>query len=88
MTTIRPNLPPLQPSAAQRPADAGRLAAQKAFFAIAAGQAPAAAQPVKAAATATAAPAKPATQVNRIASAPAEAPTRVLRPGSLLDIKV
>lgn len=86
MTTIRPNLPPLQPSAAQRPADAGRLAAQKAFFAIAAGQAPAAAQSVKAAAPT--APARAAPQVNRIASAPAEAPTRVLRPGSLLDIKV
>ena len=87
MTTIRPNLPqPLPPSAAQKPADAGRLAAQKAFFAIAAGQAPAPAPAVQASPPTT--PAQATAPVNRTASAPAEAPTRPLRPGSLLDIRV
>ena len=86
MTTIRPNLPPLPPAPAQKPADAGRLAAQKAFFAIAAGQAAAPAQAVQAARPAAPAPA--AAPVSRTAQAPAETPARPLRPGSLLDIRV
>jgi hypothetical protein len=86
VTTIRPNLPPLPPGPAQKPADAGRLAAQKAFFAIAAGQAAAPAQAVQAA-RATAPAAAPA-PVHRTPQAPAEAPVRPLRPGSLLDIRV
>ena len=87
MTTIRPNLPPPLPAGpAQRPAEAGRLAAQKAFFAIAAGQAPAAGQSVQA--SPSTALAGPSAQLKSVASAGAEPPARVLRPGSLLDIRV
>lgn len=76
MNPLRPNLTgqsPLQTQ--QRPAP---TAAQKAFFQAAMGQAqPAAAQPVQAAPT------------QRIPAAlPAEPPQRILRPGSLLDIRV
>ena len=89
---IRPGFNPA-PQTAPRP-DAGRNAAQRAFFAAALGQAPAAA----------AAPqAQVQPQVQRVAAAPQPAappagriptnlppdpPTRILRPGSFLDIKV
>lgn len=74
MTAIRPNLPPLgHPAAAPQPA--GAQSAARAFFDLAAGKAPAAAAP-------TPAPAQ------RIVQAPIEAPSRPLRPGSLLDIRV
>lgn len=84
MTTIRPNpQPPLQTPAAGGGAGqtAARLAAQKAFFALAAGRAAPAAE----AAAPAPAPAQPA-PVNRTASA--EAPQKILRPGSILDIRV
>jgi len=81
VTTIRPNVFPQQPPVGGQREEAGRLAAQRAFFAAAMGQAqaPAAAAP--------AAPQAPVA-VNRVADAPAEAPQKVLRPGSLLDIRV
>jgi hypothetical protein len=79
-------LPPLQPHAAPKPADAARVAAQKAFFEIAASKPAAAAAPVQA----SAAPA-----ARRAMTAPASAPAagsaspaRPLRPGSILDIRV
>jgi hypothetical protein len=84
VTQIRPTLPPVAPPAqGVRAADAARLAAQKAFFQIAAGMAPAA--------SATALPAagpRTAAAAQRPAPIPAEPPARPLRPGSLLDIKV
>jgi hypothetical protein len=86
---IRPNLAPsVQPSGAPKPADAARLAAQKAFFDIALGKAaPAAAvAPVQASAAVT--PARAATPAQRTTQVAADAPARPLRPGSLLDIRV
>jgi hypothetical protein len=83
LTTIRPNVFPQQPQVGGQRDEAGRLAAQRAFFAAVSGQAQAP--------TAAAAPAAPqaAAQVNRIAeAAPTEAPQRIPRPGSILDIRV
>jgi hypothetical protein len=84
VTPIRPSAYPVQP-AANPAVDAARQAAQKAFFAAAMGKA--------AAPTATQAPSlSPApARVQRAELRPdptAEAPTKVLRPGSLLDIRV
>lgn len=61
--------------------DAAHLSAQRAFFQAAMGQAQATAAP-------TAGPEAPQ-QVNRVAqTSPSEAPQKILRPGSLLDIRV
>ena len=87
MNPIRPANLPLTPAPAQRPggADAARAAAQKAFFDAAMGRAPPAAQTaVTPAATAPAAPQR----VEQRSGGVAENPTRILRPGSLLDIRV
>lgn len=87
MTTIRPDLYP-QPQPRPQGQDGGKLAAQRAFFdalSQARGAAPttstAAAQP------AAAAPA-PNTVQRTTAVTPDEAPSRILRPGSLFDIRV
>ena len=83
LTTIRPNAFPQQPQVGGQRDETARLAAQRAFFAAVSGQAQAP--------TAAAAPAAPqaAAQVNRVAeAAPAEAPQRIARPGSILDIRV
>lgn len=89
MNPIRPSLAPsVRPNAAPRPADAARLASQKAFFDIAMGKAgpgPAAA-PVQAAAPSTLA--RPPAPAQRATQTATEAPARPLRPGSLLDIRV
>ena len=78
MTPIRPNaLPPTPHSLPAQ--DAARLAAQRAFFAAATGQAQAPA--------ATAQPSAPATAAAS-ATPSAEPPERILRPGSLIDIRV
>ncbi len=83
MTPIRPGMPPAQaPSSAGT--DAARLAAQRAFFQQAMGR-PAASAPTPAAAQA---PAPPVRTVELRPAANAEAPTKILRPGSLLDIRV
>lgn len=85
MTTIRPNVFPQQAPLGGQRDEAGRLAAQRAFFAAVAGQTQA---PTAAAAPAQAAP-PAAAQVNRIAeTAPTDAPQRIPRPGSILDIRV
>jgi len=85
VSPIRPaNLPVAQPAAAPARGDAARLDAQRAFFqaamngAVAPKPAAAPAQP----------PAVFAQPVQRLPDPAAEPPTRILRPGSLLDIRV
>jgi len=86
LTTIRPPVFPQQAPLAGQRDDAGRLAAQRAFFQAVTGQAQTQA-PTASAAPATA-PEAPQS-VNRVAQAnPAEAPQKILRPGSILDIRV
>ena len=83
MNPIRPTNLPAAPVSTQRSggADAARSAAQKAFFDAAMGRAPPTApQAATAAIIPQRAEVRPA--------ATAETPTRVLRPGSLLDIRV
>lgn len=93
MTTIRPNpFPAAAPQGHAQSLDSAKQAAQRAFFAAALGQAhvgpaqsPAAAAPqpqVQAQAQARPAPAA------RMPDSTAEPPQRILRPGSLLDIRV
>lgn len=82
MTPVRPS-PFAAPAPAVQPqADAARLAAQKAFFEMAMGRTPAPAAPAPAADAA--APAR----VQRLPDPAAPAPQKLLRPGSLLDIRV
>ena len=83
-TPIRPNLSPFVPTRPQGPAGDPARAAQRAFFSQALngvqGEAPVAeAAPV--------APVQRQAAPERI-EIPAEQPTRALRPGSYLDIKV
>ena len=81
MTTIRPNVFPQQAPLGGQREDAARLAAQRQFFQAAMGQTQATAQPTAAVETPQ--------PVNRVASAAsAEAPQKILRPGSILDIRV
>lgn len=83
MNPIHPNLPPgLPQTQAPKPAAPTRAAAQKAFFEIAMGKAPATA----ASAPAAAAPAPVQRAIRTLPQG--EAPARPLRPGSLLDIRV
>lgn len=82
MTTIRSN--PFSQTPQRPPGqDGGKLAAQRAFFNAALGQA----QPSAPAAGAPAASAAPAT-AHRMAAAPADQGQKILRPGSLLDIRI
>jgi hypothetical protein len=86
VSTIRPTgFPPVQQSPTPARSEAARLEAQRAFFQMATGQAQAAA-PARPS-LAAAAPANPP-PVSRIPSNDAEPPARILRPGSLLDIRV
>lgn len=85
---VRPSiLPPTSPSAARGPSDPTRLAAQRAFFDLALGKAagPASSGPA-------ASPAAPASAAAATVAAPSTAtpdtPQKILRPGSLLDIRV
>ena len=82
MAVVRPPIFPPTAPAPQR-ADPARLAAQKAFFQAALGQAAAAP-----AAALTATPPRAPATLQRIPDPTAEKPARILRPGSLLDIKV
>jgi len=87
LTPIRPGMPLTSP-APNAGADAARLAAQKAFFqqamARSAGAAPAAAPaPIQARAAVV-----PVRTVEVRPAPGAEAPAKILRPGSLLDIRV
>lgn len=85
MTTIRPNLlPPGGHGPQAQPQDAGKLSAQRAFFEAALRQA---GGPAATAAPAAAAPAaEPAFRAGAVS--PQDAPQKVLRPGSLIDIRV
>jgi hypothetical protein len=91
VTPIRPNAFPT-PNTQPSPADAARSAAQRAFFDAAMGRsaAPAASAPPAAAApTAVFMPSAATVQRPEIRpAAGAEPPARILRPGSLLDIRV
>ena len=79
MSTIRPPIFPTPQPQAQAPA---RSSAQQAFFAAAMGR-PAAQPQVQAQPQAQAAPAQ-----RMPASLPADPPQKLLRPGSILDIRV
>jgi hypothetical protein len=84
LTTIRPNVFPQQPQVGGQRDEPGRLAAQRAFFAAVSGQTQAPAAP-----TVATAAAEPSQAVNRSTQvSPTDAPQKVLRPGSLLDIRV
>ena len=80
MNTIRPSVLPPTPQGSPGQ-DAAKLAAARAFFAAAMGQAPNAAS---ASAPASAPVAAPAMQAARASDAPPKIP----RPGSLIDIRV
>lgn len=85
MTTIRPNLYP-QTQARPQPADSGKLAAQRAFFdtlSQARGQAQATSS-----STTTAAPTAAAATQRTTPATSGETPSKILRPGSLFDIRV
>jgi hypothetical protein len=87
VTAVRPPLFPPSPAAQPARPDAGRLTAQKAFFDLALGKAAApqaAATPIPTPTAALAAPLATA----RLPDAGAEKPQKILRPGSLLDIRV
>jgi len=92
VTTIRPTHLPAQTAAQPSTSNMSeaKSAAQRAFFQTALGGAakPAAQTTQLATAAAPAAPAIFAQPVQRIPDPKAEAPTRILRPGSLLDIRV
>jgi len=79
---IRPSILPPTPQSPQSQ-DSAKLAAQRAFFAAAMGQAQA---PAQAAMAPPAAPA-PSTAARAVA-VQADPPQKVLRPGSLIDIRV
>jgi hypothetical protein len=84
LTAVRPPIfPPSRPSETPQRPDAARLAAQKAFFDAALGKAAPAAPT-----TPTATVSKAATAPPRIPDADAEKPQKILRPGSLLDIRI
>lgn len=85
MTPIRPANLPAGPAATPR-SDAGRAAAQKAFFEMAMGRPAAAAPAAQAAASFTPAAAPQPAQVRPQSTQ--NAPSKVPRPGSLLDIRV
>jgi len=85
---LAPIRPQIHPGAAPtRPADPARLAAQKAFFDMALGKAAGASAPTGPAVSTPAAAPQPAV-ANRTPDSNAPAPTKTLRPGSLLDIRV
>jgi hypothetical protein len=84
VTPIRPGMPPAQPASSSG-ADAARLAAQRAFFQQAMGRPAATAAPA-AAQTPTPAPAMRTVELRPAVDA--EPPAKILRPGSLLDIRV
>ncbi|WP_068878258.1 MULTISPECIES: hypothetical protein [unclassified Phenylobacterium] len=88
MTTIRPNLYP-QTQARPQSQDSGKLAAQRAFF-DALGQAQRSSAPSAPPATAAATAATPSATAARVepSAAPTDPAQKILRPGSLLDIRV
>ena len=87
MDPIRPNSVPTPPASG---ADVARQAAQRAFFDAAMGRAgaPAAAAPQAARLSTVATAAAPPPGAGLRPDPAAEPPARLLRPGSLLDIRV
>jgi hypothetical protein len=87
VTAVRPPIfPPSRPAQpAPRRADAAKLAAQKAFFEAALGKT--AAPPAAPVAASASAPAAGRTSPTAPTAAP-ETPAKLLRPGSLLDIRI
>ena len=84
VTTIRPNLlPPGGHGPQAQPQDHAKTAAARAFFDAALRQA---AAPVQAAAPAVTAAPQPSARTASVQTD--EAPQKVLRPGSLIDIRV
>ena len=84
MTPVRPtNLPQVQPGA-PRAAEDARSAGQRAFFEAALGKSSVPAMQAQR----TPPPNVYAQPVQRIPDPTAEAPQKILRPGSLLDIRV
>jgi hypothetical protein len=84
VAAIRPPIfPPTTPPAGPARADPARLAAQKAFFEAALGK-----TGVPAPHAAPAASVPPPAAAQRTFDASAEKPQKILRPGSLLDIKI
>lgn len=85
MTPVRPyQTAPTPAPASTAQNDAAKLAAARAFFAAAVGKpAPAQAMQVTAAQAA-----RPPIQVQRTPDPAAPAPEKILRPGSLLDIRI
>lgn len=90
MNPIRPNVWANVPPPAQGGgAGAAKSAAQRAFFDQALGKAAGSTASVPARATPVQTPVVHATPVQRMPTGqPAEAPQKILRPGSLLDIRV
>lgn len=92
MNPVRPNVWASVPPPAQGGQGAAKTAAQRAFFDAALGKATAAPQAQAQAASVKAPPvqaqAAPAPVQRMPAAQPTEPPTRILRPGSLLDIRV
>lgn len=95
MNPVRPNVWANVPPPAQGGQGAAKSAAQRAFFDAALGKATGAPQQTQAPATPaptalvqTPAQAAPQPVQRMPAAQPAEAPARILRPGSLLDIRV
>ena len=88
MTTIRPNLspPPGGHGPQAQPQDPAKAAAARAFFDAALRQAGGAAQAAAPMATTITPGPQPAGRAGGVQ--PAEAPQKILRPGSLLDIRV
>lgn len=86
MSTIRPQVQQYPQPQYQGSGNPGRLAAQQAFFALAGQARP----PTTAQAPQTTAAAAPGVlaQVATPTSQPADAPQKILRPGSLVDIRV
>jgi len=85
VTPVRPTSTPQTPTVSPQ-ADAARAAAQRAFFQAAlGGPAP---QATAAPAATTTTPTVFAQPVQRLPDPAAPPPNRILRPGSLLDIKV
>ena len=87
MTPIRPGMPLTTPAPTPG-ADAARLAAQKAFFQQAMNRPAAAASAAAPAPSQARAAALPVRTVEVRPAPGAEAPAKILRPGSLLDIRV
>jgi len=87
VTTIRSN--PFPQQAPQRPMgqDTSKLAAQRAFF-EALGKAQSPVQAAAPAAQTTVAPSTPAAPQRTVAVDPVDQPQKILRPGSLFDIRV